>query len=72
MEEKRPGQNPDADRPADDKLQSRTTPFREAGTPKDTTPEDLALIHDADERARKSREELARRGFGDHKGTDGF
>lgn len=74
MEEKRPGQHPEADRPADDQQQNRTV-RPEGGRAKgglDPTERDLELLRDADRRGEETAEALREGGFGDHKGTDGF
>jgi general stress protein YciG len=74
MEEKRPGQHPEADRPADDR-QQRQTVRPEGGRAEgglDPTEQDKALIRDADRRGAKTAATLHEGGFGDHKGVDGF
>jgi hypothetical protein len=73
MEEKRPGQNPEADRPADDPQENRAA--RAGGRAKgglDPTEQDKALIRDADRRSEATAEMLKAGGFGDHKGVEGF
>ena len=73
MEEKRPGQDPEADRPATDPLQNAAG--RVGGLAKgglDPTEQDKALIRDADRRSEATAEMLKAGGFGDHKGVDGF
>ncbi len=73
MEEKRPGQLPEADRPADDPQQNRAA--RRGGKVDgglDPTEQDRALVRDADARGEALREELGAAGFGDHKGVDDF
>ena len=73
MEEKRHGQHPEADRPAEDPQQNRAArPGGEAKGGLDATTQDKALIREADARGEKAAEALKAGGFGDHKGTEGF
>ncbi len=70
MEEKRPGQHPQADREADPAAQNRSArPGGEAGG---SDRDDRACIRAADERARATKQAMRDGGFGDHKGVDGF
>ena len=73
MEERHPGQNPEADRPADDRTQALTA-RREALAKHDAAAdaEDQRLIHDAEEHAQPLNEQLRKAGFGDHVGVEGF
>jgi hypothetical protein len=73
MEERHPGQDPEADRPPDEKTQALTA-RREASAKHDAAAdaEDRRLIHDAEEHARPLNEQLKKAGFGDHKGIEGF
>lgn len=73
MEEKRPGQAPEADSPAEGPLQDRTA--RPGGRAKGglaPTEQDRALVRDADARSAAAEQANAAAGFGDHKGVDGF
>ena len=73
MEERQPGQDPEADREATDRAQGRTV--REGGHAKGglgATQEDLRLLREAHEHAEPFNEALKRAGFGDHKGVEGF
>ena len=73
MEDKRPGQSPEADRPTDDPQQNRAArPGGRAEGGLDPTARDRALIRDADRRGEQTAESLKAGGFGDHKGVDGF
>jgi hypothetical protein len=73
MEERNPGQDPEADRPADTNAQSCTA-RREAMARHDAKAdeEDRRLIHDAEEHARPFNQQLHKAGFGDHQGSFGF
>ena len=70
MEEKRPGQTPDkpiAD--SDDATAQRTAPLGETAG---SGAEDAGEIERGQARARADREAMRKRGFGDHKGVEGF
>lgn len=73
MEERHPGQDPEADRAFDDRTQASTA-RREALAKHDpaTDEEDRQLIHDAEQHAKPFNEQLRKSGFGDHKGVEGF
>lgn len=71
MEEKRPGQQPEADRPADGDLQGRAA--RPGGHAKGglaPTDQDRALVDEADRASEAAAEELKQGGFGDNGGGD--
>jgi hypothetical protein len=73
MEERHPGQNPEADRETRDPAQAQTA--RPGGCAKgglEATEEDLRLMKEAEEHAAPFNEALKRAGFGDHKGVEGF
>ena len=73
MEERHPGQDPEADRPAEERAQACTA-RREAMAKHDeeTDEEDHRLIHDAEERAKAFNEQLRKGGFGEHRTHSGF
>lgn len=74
MEEKHPGQHPQADRPADERQQNRTV-RPEGGRARgglDPTERDMELLHEADRRGEEAASALREGGFGDHKGVEGF
>lgn len=69
MEEKRPGQKPDADpRSGDQDITERAAP----GPHEPDKGKERALIDQAQQKAREDREEARRSGHGDHQGEDGF
>lgn len=73
MEEWHPGQEPEADRPPDERTQARTARREAMATHgRQADEEDQRLIHEAEEHARPLNEQLRRAGFGDHKGIAGF
>ncbi|WP_156677799.1 hypothetical protein [Sphingomonas profundi] len=73
MEEKRPGQAPEADRPAEDPQQNRAArPGGHAAGGLDPTAQDRDLVREADARAARTAQALREGGFGDHKGVEGF
>lgn len=68
MEEKRPGQHPEDERPLTDVAAvNRRTPLSTAPL----TDKERQLIREAAERSERDREELRAGGFGDHQGMDG-
>lgn len=73
MEERHPGQDPEADRRADERTQAATA-RREARVKHDpeADAEDRRLIHEAEEHAKPINEMMRKAGFGDHKGVEGF
>jgi hypothetical protein len=73
MEERHPGQDPEADRPPDERTQACTA-RREAMAKhgREADQEDQRLMHEAEEQARPLNERLRQAGFGDHKGIAGF
>jgi hypothetical protein len=69
MEEKRPGQEPEAEQ------RSVEQDVSERAAPKPHAPDqgrERELIEQAQEKARRDREEARRSGHGDHQGEDGF
>jgi hypothetical protein len=73
MEERHPGQDPEADRPPAERSQAATARREaQANHDHDADEEDHRLIHEAEEHARPINERMRRSGFGDHKGVEGF
>ncbi len=72
MEEKRPGQHPDADRPGGDLQGGTARPGGRVAGGLTPTEQDRALAKDADAASDATAESLKAGGFGDHKGVDGF
>lgn len=69
MEEKRKGQEPEAEiARSDQRTAQRTATPAESGP--GTHPEDPKILADAQARAAKDKRDLRRKGFGDHKGGD--
>ncbi|TVV72018.1 hypothetical protein [Sphingomonas solaris] len=71
MEEKRPGQQPEADRTESGELQNRAA--RPGGRAKGglaPTEQDRALVNEADRASETAAEELKEGGFGDNGGGD--
>ncbi|MET0270536.1 MAG: hypothetical protein ABW173_08930 [Sphingomonas sp.] len=72
MEEKQPGQQPEADRASGDSQGVTARPGGKADGGLTPTERDLELVKQADEASAELDETMKRDGFGDHKGVDGF
>lgn len=66
MEEKHAGQDPEAE-----VSNSDSSRINSVATPGDK-PENLAILNEAKARARQDRAVMREKGFGDHKGEEGF
>ncbi len=72
MEEKKPGQQPEADRETGDLQGGTARPGGKAVGGLTPTDQDRALVRQADQASARAADALEEGGFGDHKGVDGF
>lgn len=72
MEEKRPGQQPEADRAPGDLQGGAARPGGKAEGGLTPTEQDRALVRQADQASAAAADAMETGGFGDHKGVDGF